>query len=160
MSQDTKLAEAVETLLLHFGRGAASEKGVVDDELKALLTEAAEHAAERRASIARKEQVLLDLLTSDISETSEADSMSSSAAGEQLPASRPSTRPGSGEAGWAAKPPRSYRRRAGGNRRHRNCDRLCDNHEGPESTQTGHSGPLSRTSAIRSENGRSIGAMS
>ena len=94
MSQDTKLAEAVETLLLHFGRGAASEKGVVDDELKDLLTEAAEHAAERRASIARKEQVLLDLLTSDISETSEAGSMSSSAAEGTPPASSSSMRPG------------------------------------------------------------------
>ena len=78
MSQDTKLAEAIETLLLHFGRGAASEKGVVDDELKDLLTEAAEHAAERRASIARKEQVLLDLLTEDTSSSSPADSTSSS----------------------------------------------------------------------------------
>ena len=76
MSEDIKLAEAIETLLLHFGR--ASEKGVVDDELKDLLTEAAEHAAERRASIARKEQVLLDLLTEDTSSSSPADSTSSS----------------------------------------------------------------------------------
>ena len=94
MSQDTKLAEAIETLLLHFGRGAASEKGVVDDELKDLLTEAAEHAAERRASIARKERVLLDLLTSDTSETSADASMTSSAAGKRPPASSSSTRPG------------------------------------------------------------------
>ena len=94
MSQDTKLAEAVETLLLHFGRGAASEKGVMDQELRDLLTEAAEHAAERRASIARKEQILLDLLTSDTSKTSPAGSMNSRAAGRQPPASSSSTRPG------------------------------------------------------------------
>ncbi len=94
MSQDTKLAEAVETLLLHFGRGAASEKGAMDQELRDLLTEAAEHAAERRASIARKERVLLDLLTSDISETSEADSMNSSAAGSAPLPSSSSMKPG------------------------------------------------------------------
>ena len=95
MSQDTKLAEAIETLLLHFERMAASEKVAMDEELKGLLREAAAHSAERRASIARKERVLLDLLTSDTSETSPDASMSSSAAGEQLPASRPSTKPGS-----------------------------------------------------------------
>jgi len=45
-------------------------------------------------------------------------------------------------------------------RRHRNSDRLCDSHEGLESTQNGHSSSLMRTSAIRSQNGRSIAPLS
>ncbi len=94
MSQDTKLAEAIETLLLHFGRGAASEKVAMNDKLKALLEEAASHAADRKASLIHKERVLLDLLTSDISETSEADSMNSSAAGSAPLPSSSSMKPG------------------------------------------------------------------
>jgi len=45
-------------------------------------------------------------------------------------------------------------------RRHRESDRLCDNHEGLESTRNGHSSLLTQTSAIRSQNGRSIAAIS
>jgi hypothetical protein len=45
-------------------------------------------------------------------------------------------------------------------RRHRKSVRLCDSHEGLESTQIGHSGSLMRTSAIGWESGRSITAIS
>ena len=69
----------------------------MDEELKALLEEAASHAADRKASLIHKERVLLDLLTSDTSETSADASMSSSAAGRAPPASSSSMRPGPGE---------------------------------------------------------------
>ena len=45
-------------------------------------------------------------------------------------------------------------------RRHRKSERLCDSHEGLESTLLGHSSPLARTPAIRSRSGRSIAAIS
>ena len=45
-------------------------------------------------------------------------------------------------------------------RRHRKCVRLCDSHEGLESTQIGRSDSLTRTSANGSQSGRSIAATS
>ncbi len=67
----------------------------MDEELKALLEKAASHAADRKASLIRRERVLLDLLISDTSEDSAPASTNSSAAGRTHLPSRPSMKRGS-----------------------------------------------------------------
>ena len=65
-----------------------------DNELRELIKEAVSHAVERRASLKRKEEELLDVLISDTSPTSPPGSMTSNKAEPVQQASKVLTRHG------------------------------------------------------------------